>query len=107
MGAATINKLQLLQQNLQQILLQKQQLGDQVTEIDSALHELKTTDKAYRIIGKIMLSTPTETLSKDLEERREVTQVRLRNFDKQEEKIKQNMQDAQQEVMRDLKPKKN
>ena len=52
MSTTTINKLQLLQQNMQQILLQKQQLGDQVTEIDSALHELKKTDKLQLIMPR-------------------------------------------------------
>ncbi len=65
-----INQLQLLQQNLQNLELQKQQFQNQLVEIDSALTELKSTEKAYKIVGKIMLAASREELSKDLSEKK-------------------------------------
>ena len=104
---SSVNKLQLLQQNVQQLTMQKQQFQEQLTELDSALLELGNTDKAYRIIGKIMISTPSKTLAQDLQEKREIVEVRIKNIEKQEEKLKQNMEEAQQEVLKELKSKKN
>ena len=57
MTEINITQLQLIQQNLQNTLLQKQQLQKQLTEIDSALKELETSPTAYKIIGNIMVAS--------------------------------------------------
>ncbi|MFA6461549.1 MAG: prefoldin subunit beta [Candidatus Woesearchaeota archaeon] len=102
MANSKISQLQLLQQNLQNILAQKQQLQSQIVEYDSALTELKTTDKAYKIVGKIMLSASKEDIIKDLEDKKEVVEIRLKNFSQQEEKLQESFQQVQQEVMAEL-----
>ena len=100
-----VNQLQVLQQNLQNVSLQKQQLHAQVIEIDSALAELKNTSQAYKIVGKIMLASSKEELEKDLLEKKEVVEIRLKNFVQQEEKLQKNIDDLQKEVMEELKNK--
>lgn len=105
MDSTNINQLQLFQQNLENLLIQKQQLESQLTELDSALTSLKKTNVSYKIIGKIMVSTPKEELEKDLEQKKEVIEVRLNHFSKQEEKLKENIDEVQQEVLKDLKEK--
>ena len=107
MSSAKIQHLQLLQQNLQNVQMQKQQLETQLIELDSALKELENTSQAYKIIGKIMIASSKEDLSKDLNEKKEVVNVRLKNFVSQEEKLKQNMEDVQKEVMEEMKQEKN
>jgi len=102
-----IQQLQLLQQNLQNISVQKQQIQNQLLELDSALKELDSTEKAYKIVGKIMLATPKEELSKDLKEKKDVAGVRLKNFSKQEETLQKSIEDLQKEVMSELKDKKD
>lgn len=106
MSSPKINQLQLLQQNLQNILLQKQQIEAQLTELDSALTELKTTEKSYKIIGKIMIAASKDELTQELKQKKEVVQVRLNNFSKQEEKLKQSIESLQKEVMKELKEQK-
>ncbi len=105
MSSTKINKLHLLQQNLQNIQVQKQQMQEQLTELNSALTELKTTDKAYKIVGKIMLSASRDDLTKDLEEKREVAELRVKSCNQQEENIKKNIEEAQKEVMEELQKK--
>ena len=106
MSSNKMQQLRLTQQNLQNVLGQKQQLESQLLELDSALTELKTAEKAYRIIGKIMVASPTEKLSKELQEKREVIEIRFKNFSKQEERLKAGLEEAQQEVLQELKQKK-
>ena len=102
-----INQLQLLQQNLQNVLLQKQQFESQLAEIDSALNELQTTEKAYKVLGHIMVASSKESLTKDLNDKKEVLLIRIKNFDKQEDSIKKNIESLQQEVVAELKNKEN
>ena len=97
-----IQQLQLLQQNIQNLGMQKQQIQNQLVELDSALTELKSTEKAYKIVGKIMLASSKEDLTKDLEEKKEVIDVRLKNLTKQEELLQQSVEKLQKEVMEDL-----
>ncbi len=96
-------ELQLLQQNLQHLLMQKQHLETQKTEIDSALTELKTTPAAYKIVGKIMISTNKEDLIKDLEEKKELTETRLVNIKKQEDNVKSSLETKQKEMVEEMK----
>ncbi|HLD72782.1 MAG TPA: prefoldin subunit beta [Candidatus Nanoarchaeia archaeon] len=97
-----INQLQLLQQNLQNLELQKQQFQNQLIEIDSALTELKSTEKAYKIVGKIMLAASKDELSKDLSEKKETVGVRLKNLTKQEDALQKAIEQLQQEIMAEL-----
>ncbi len=98
-----INQLQLLQQNLQNLVLQKQQVQNQLLEFESALTELKTTDKAYKIVGKIMLASSKENLIKDLNEKKEVSEIRIKNFKEQELSLQKNIENVQKEVMEEMK----
>jgi len=97
-----IQQLQLLQQNLQNVALQKQQIQNQLLELNSALNELGSTEKAYKIVGKIMFSASKEDLVKDLNEKKEVADVRLKNFSQQEETLQKNIEELQKEVMAEL-----
>jgi len=50
-----LNQLQLVEQSMQNLLMQKQQFQLQQVEIESALKELENVDEAYKIIGNIMV----------------------------------------------------
>ena len=105
MAEADINQLQLLQQNLQNILLQKQQFQKQLAEIDSALKEIGTSSNTYKIIGNIMVMTKKSDLQKDLKQKKEILDLRLKNFEKQEQTLKEKAEELQQKVMEQLKKK--
>lgn len=106
MTSNKIAQLQLLQQNLQNIMAQKQQFQSQLVEMESALSELKKTDKAYKIVGKLMLAASKPELEKELMEKKEVVEIRLKNFTQQEERIQKNFEEQQQEVVKELQGKK-
>jgi len=105
MAETDINQLQLLQQNLQNILLQKQQFQKQLAEIDSALKEIETSSNTYKIIGNIMVATKKAGLQKDLKQKKEILDLRLKNFEKQEQTLKEKAEELQTKVMEQLKKK--
>lgn len=98
-----IDKLQLIEQNLQNILIQKQTFQAQLLEIENALKELTNKKEAYKIIGAIMVSSKKEDLEKELNQKKEILDLRLKNIEKQEEKIKEGATKLQSEVMKNLK----
>lgn len=99
-----IAQLQLLEQNLQNTLIQKQTFQSQLLELENALEELnKTTEtSSYKIIGTIMISSKKEDLKKDLNSKKEILQLRIKNLEKQQEQIKEKATRLQQEVMKDI-----
>jgi len=102
-----IQQLQLLEQNMQNFLLQKQQFQSQLIEVDSALEEIKDKKEAYKIIGNIMVNTTKEELEKDLKKKKEMLDIRIRTLEKQEEKIKEKQKKIQEEVYNKIKDKKD
>ena len=97
-----INKLQMIEQNLQQILSQRQQVQGQIVEIGSALEELEKTEDAYKIVGNIMVKVSKEDLNKDLKEKKERTELRIKTFEKQETTMKETAETLRKEVMEEM-----
>jgi len=106
MSSNKMQQLRLTQQNLQNVMLQKQQIQGQLIELESALTELKTTEKAYKIVGKIMIASSKEKLTKELQEKKEVQEIRLKNFNRQEEKLQAVLEQLQTDAVEDMKKNK-
>ena len=100
-----IQQLQGIEQNMQHFLKQRQQFQMQLMEIDSALEELKKTEKAYKIIGNIMVATEKSTLEKDLHEKKERVELRIKSFEKQETMLKDQAKTLREEIVKTMQSK--
>jgi len=98
-----IGKMQLLEQNMQNMMMQKQQFQSQLIEVTSAMEELDKTDKAYKIIGNIMVLSKKESLKTDLEQKKEMVDLRIKAIEKQEADLKDKAKDIQKEVLNEMK----
>ena len=85
-----MNQAQLYQQQIHGILMQKENLNLQMTEINNALDELtKSKEKdIYKISGPLLIKSAREDVKKDLEEKKELISLKLKTLDKSEQKIK-------------------
>ena len=97
-----IQDLSRLQHNLANINSQKQQYTVQLSEYDSALEVLDTTETAYKIVGGIMVKSSKEDLKKDLEEKKEITNLRIKSFEKQEASLREKAEKMQKEIMSEM-----
>jgi prefoldin beta subunit len=98
-----IQRLQLIEENLNTYLGQKQQVQGQLLELESATVALADAKASYRIIGNIMVERPAAELTKDLAEKAERTKVRLAALERQEERLKQQAESLQQEIVKGMK----
>ena len=98
-----IAQLQLMEQNLQNFLIQKQTFQAQLMEIESALKEIENTDTTYKIVGNVMVKVRKDDLKKDLKHRKEVLELRIKNIEKQEEKVKEKAKKTRESVLEDIK----
>lgn len=90
-----------LQQNLQAILVQKQQVEMEASEISKALDELRKasdSDPVYKSAGNILVRAKKEDLVKDLEERKELSGTRSAVLTKQEQRVRENVKDLQTKI---------
>ena len=84
--------------------MQKQTFQARLLENENALKELSETKKqSYRIIGNILVAMDKEKLKKDLESEKEIFDLRIKNIEKQEDKLKEHAQRLQAEVLKNLK----
>jgi prefoldin beta subunit len=100
-------RLQQLQQTLQGVLTQKQQLELELTEVEQALDELeKLTDNAtiYKSIGSLLVKSKKGKVTTDLNERKELLDMRINVLGKQEERLRSQVKELQTKLQRDLRP---
>lgn len=100
-------RLQQLQQTLQGVLTQKQQLELELTEVEQALSELeKLTDTAviYKSVGSLLVKSEKAKVTTELNERKELLNMRINVLGKQEERLRTQGKDLQDKLQRDLRP---
>ena len=98
-----IAQLQLIEQNMQKFLMQKQNFQAQELEIDNALQELgKLKGQAYKITGGIMIAADKEELKKELNSKKEIIALRLKSIQKQEDSLREKAEMLQADVMKNM-----
>ena len=95
----TIAQLQLIEQSLQSLMSQKQQFQLQLIEIESALKELESTTEAYKIVGPIMVLSKKDNLQSELDSKKGIIELRIKNIDKQETQIREKSAKLRARVM--------
>ena len=98
-------RLQQQQQTLQAVLTQKQQLEMELTEVEQALSELeKMTDDAiiYKSIGSLLVKSERPKVTSDLNERKDLLNMRINVLGKQEERLRSQIKDLQTKLQSDL-----
>lgn len=94
-------KMQQAQQNLQSIMMQKQQLEMEKAESDKALEELKKAaddDTVYKHTGSILIKSNKTELISELEEKKELNETRSKVLSKQEERIKESIKEQESKI---------
>jgi prefoldin beta subunit len=100
-------RLQQLQQTLQGVLTQKQQLELELNEVEQAISELeKLTGTAviYKSIGSLLVKSKKAKVTTELNERKELLNMRINVLGKQEERLRTQVKDLQEKLQRDLRP---
>jgi prefoldin beta subunit len=96
-----MQELQFLEQNLQNLLMQKQAFQMELSETESALEEIsKSGDEVYKIIGQLMIKSEKEKISEELKEKKKLFELRLQNIEKQENSMTKNLEDIREEFMK-------
>jgi len=96
-----LTRLQQLQQNLQAILMQKQQLEAESVEIEKATEELKKSEQdevVYKSVGPLLIKTKKDDTLKELDEKKDLSNTRLVVLGKQENRVKENLKEVENKI---------
>ena len=101
-----ISRLQQLQQNLQAIMMQKQQIELEIVETERALEELNKitkSDSIYKAAGPLLIKSEKDTIEKELSEKKELANTRVMVLGKQELRVKENLKEVENKINQMLK----
>ncbi|MGP8125800.1 MAG: prefoldin subunit beta [Nitrososphaerales archaeon] len=87
-----------VQQNLQAVLIQKQQVEMELTETEKALEELAKASDAesiYKFAGNLLVKVEKDAIVKELTEKKELGSTRKMVLAKQEGRFRENLKDLQ------------
>lgn len=103
-----IQELQILEQNLQNLLMQKQTVQIELNEVQNALNDLKKTeDEVYKVIGGVMLRSNKADLLKELSEKQKILELRIFSVEKQEKILEEKTGKLRKELTEILTKKKS
>jgi len=98
-----LTELQSIQQQMQFLVMQKQQLLLQQNEAGKALEEIENASgKLYRLAGSVMVEKEKSVLQGELKEEKEGVEVRLNAFAKQEKKLKDRFEELRKKLEKSL-----
>ncbi len=97
-----INQYQFLQQQLQAILMQKEDSKLELMENEKALEEIKKSNvkEIYKIVGQIMIKKDVEEAKKEIEEKISDLEIRLSAFEKTEQKINEKLKELEPKIQK-------
>ena len=97
--SSSMEELQILEQNLQGLMMQKQVVNLELNEVSNSLEEVKNTSgDVYRVLGQVMIKSTKEKVQKDLDEKLKILELRASSIDKQEKLFMSKAEELKKEV---------
>ena len=94
-----IQEMSILEQNLQNLLFQKQAFELELDETISAMKEIETSgDEVFKIIGQLMIKTEKSKIKKEIKEKQKILDMRINSFEKQEGYLREKIDKIREEL---------
>lgn len=102
-----ILRLQQIQQNLQAIMMKKQQIEQEIAETDTILEEIKKLDgdnKVYKRYDNLLIKSKREDILREFKEKKVTLNTRMLVVEKQESRVNDNLKEVENKIsiMRNL-----
>ena len=102
-----ILRLQQIQQNLQAIMMKKQEIEQEIAETDTILEEIKKLDgdnKVYKRYDNLLIKSKREDILREFKEKKVTLNTRILVVEKQESRVNDNLKEVENKIsiMRNL-----
>ena len=96
-----INEIQILEQNLQNLLLQKQAFQMEISETSTAKREIeKAGDEVFKIIGQLMIKSDKSKIKDELSNKERLLDLRIKALEKQESVLLEKIESLKEEILK-------
>ncbi|OYT43147.1 MAG: hypothetical protein B6U88_01720 [Candidatus Aenigmarchaeota archaeon ex4484_56] len=85
-------------QQLQNLIAQKQNLEIQLSEIDEALKEIQDKEEIYKEVAGILIKSDKNKIIEELKEAKEFAEIRKKQINQQEENLKKTLEEEQKKL---------
>ncbi|OYT35796.1 hypothetical protein B6U91_02450 [Candidatus Pacearchaeota archaeon ex4484_71] len=95
-----IQELQILDQALQNILLQKQAFEMELAETRAAIKEVSNAgDSVYKSVGQLMMKKEKKEVEEELKNKEKMLQDKIERYEKQEKEISEKSGKLREEIL--------
>ncbi|MBT4258133.1 hypothetical protein HOD88_03060 [archaeon] len=95
-----IQEMQILEQNLQQMIYQKQAFQMELSETISAAKEIeKSKEGVFKVVGQLMIQKEKSEIEEELKEKEKILQLRVESIAKQEGPLREKLEQIREELM--------
>lgn len=95
-----IQEIQMLQQNMQSLMMQKQSFRFELSETQAALKEVENSgDEVFKIVGQLMVKSDKSKIKEELSNKEKLIELRVNSLDKQEQLLSENLEKLRDEVL--------
>lgn len=88
-----IQEMQIIDQNLHNILLQKQAFQMELSETKSAQKEIEKSGEVFKLVGELMIKAEKEKVKEDLATKEKVLSMRIKSIEKQEDSLTKRLEE--------------
>lgn len=102
-----IQEIQMLEQNFEQLMQQKHMFNMELSETDLAIKEVeKSEGDVFKIVGgQVVIKTSKEKLVIDLNHKKEIINLRMKNIEGQEKEFSDRMEELRKAIMTKISPR--
>lgn len=106
---ASIQEIQLLEQNFEQLMQQKHMFNMEINETNLATSEVEKSDgDVFKLVGgQVIIKTSKEKLSADLKHKKELLEIRMKAIENQEKEFSDRIEELRQKIMSKIAPHNN
>ena len=95
-----IQELTFIEQNLQNLLFEKQAFDMEISEVDLALFELNNSnEEVFKLIGNLLIRSDKSKMLSELEEKKKILQIRINSLENQEKILSKKLVEIRKDIL--------
>jgi len=93
-----LQEMQMIDQSLHNVLMQKQAFEMELSETKSALGEIDKSEEVYKMVGDLMMKSDKVKVKDELESKEKIIGMRIKALEKQEDSMTKRLDELRKKL---------
>jgi prefoldin beta subunit len=93
-----LQEMQVLDQNLHNVLLQKQSFELELSETKAASKEIAKSGDVYKLIGDLLIKREKSQAKEELENKEKILELRIKSVEKQQDALEKRLEELRKKL---------